>query len=133
MAKETRTVTIDPDVHEYLDKANVNASGLVNNLVKEYMEGSDADIAALDVQIKHKERELDSAKSEVNRVESELTELRELRNELQRETTSRMQEAADTLARTPLETDNPAIKHWSGKLNMTPGELIEEIETMREE
>lgn len=125
--KETRTVTVDPEVDDYLAQKEVNASGLVNDLVSEYMHGSKADVAALDLQIQHKENRIDELDTQLQRVENEKEELQQLRNEIKEEQLTRWEEAAMALEGTPKEVGNPAVENWASKLGVPEETLLEKI------
>mgnify|MGYP000040523149 CR=1 FL=1 len=124
--KETRTVSLDAENHEYL-KTEDNASAVVNDLVTQLRQGGDRQSAALDLQIEQKERELSDAQGTVDRLETELAELRQLKTAYEREEDARVEQAEAALEGAELEPTNPAVENWSGKLGMTPQELVEEL------
>jgi len=126
--KETRTVSLKPANNEFLSNHD-NASALVDDLVTQYREGADRDTVALELQIEQKRRERRSAKKEVNRLDEDIAELERLKNEFQGSREDRLQEAKEVLSDVPREADNPAILNWAERLELTPTELIDELES----
>jgi len=124
--KETRTVSLDPQNHEFL-KTEDNASAVVNDLVDQLRQGGDRQTAGIDLQISQKERELTDAKGTVERLEREIQELKKLKATFERKEDARLDEAIDALEGVPREPTNAAIENWAGKLGMTPTELVEEL------
>jgi len=127
MSKETRTVSLDPENHEYLSDQD-NASAFVNRLVEQARKGGGPETAAIDLQIRQKEREKTNLEDRLQSVKSDLSELYALKDEFEREEEASLQEARDVLADTEKDADNPAIQNWAKELGMTPTELVEELQ-----
>jgi len=124
--KETRTVSLDKENHEYLKKED-NASAVVNELIEQLRQGGDRQTAALELQIEQKERELSEANGKVDRLERELAELRELRANYEQQEDAKLQRAIEVLEGVEDDPENPGVQNWAGKLGMTPEELLEEL------
>jgi len=88
----------------------------------------------LERRVEEKERRISMIRTEKNERERELereeSELSALRSKLDQTDTrkeAKLSEARDALSGVPHEADNPAIKNWARKLDMTPSELLEEL------
>lgn len=132
MSKERRTVSIDPDVHEYLGRTGVNASELVEELVQQHMKTNDKHTVALQVQINQKERELSSAEERVSELRQDLKELRSLRDRFESEQEDELAVALESLDGTPADPTNEAIINRANELGITPEELADELKASRE-
>lgn len=128
MSKERRTVSLETEVDEYLGSEGVNASELVNSLVKNHVSSGGDKRGMLELRaeqlrsdIDELEGRLETKREELDRVETHLDEYRTERDEV-------LDEAVDTLQTVAWDADNPAIQNWAEKADMTPEELIEELE-----
>jgi len=124
--KKRRSVTLDPENYEYLQQLD-NGSAVINRVVSQLRKGGDEQTAAIDLQIRQKKRELSNAEDEVARIETELTELTQLRDELQNRDSVELVQAREALEGTPKEETNPAVQHWADKLGMTEQELLDAL------
>lgn len=127
--KKHISATVDPAVKAHLDQDGVNASGLINTLVKREMaiEGENIELVKLRLEQVKSEREslenrLEDKRAQEERLEKRLESLRE-------EEQSHFEEAQEALHGAELDPSNPAVKNWAEKVGVTPEELIEEIET----
>lgn len=127
MSKETRTVTLDEENDEFLADQD-NASAVVNDLVTQFREGGDRGTAALELQKKQKERDLETHKNFVENLEQDIAEIEALVQEFKREEDAELQEAQDALKHVPNDPENDAVQNWAQKLGMTPTELLSELE-----
>lgn len=126
MSKQTRTVSLDDENDEWLDDQD-NASAIVNELVGQARRNGGTQMAAIDLQVSQKERELDHRQSDVDRIKRELEELRELKAQLRREEETSLDRAEDALEGVAVEPGNPAVENWADKLGMPSQELVEEL------
>lgn len=127
MAKERTSLSLDPDVAAYLQQESVNASGLVNQLVKRHMNGGEDGDAIREFRIRQLEDEAEELASREQRKREQVEKLRELKQEEQNERESEMKDAIDKLENVVRNPDNPAIQTQARNLGMTPEELIEEL------
>lgn len=132
MGKDRRTVSLDPEVEEFLSSEGVNASQLVNKLVRNHASAGGDRVAMLEL----REEQLQSEVNELERrLESKTDELETVRERLSDERSGRdqaVEDAAEELEGVPLDTDNPAIENWSEKLDLSPGELVDRLSEYRE-
>jgi len=124
--KKRKSITFDPDNYEYLSNHD-NASALVRDLVEQYRTDGNRQKAALKLRQEQKQRELELAQEEVNRLENDLEEITRLLQEVKEFESNQWDEAVDALKNTPKDPDNPAVENWADKLGMTPTALIEQL------
>ena len=128
MSKERTSLSLDPEVAQYLRQDSVNASGLVNELVSQHMNGGATEDMIRDFRIKQVRSELEDINSRAERKREELETLVEIDEGKSEEQQQQLEEARQTLVDTAKEPDNPAIKNWARDLGMSPQELIEKLE-----
>ena len=83
MSKQRRTVSLDRVVDDYLAREGVNASELVNKLVKQHMNGGATDDEIREFRIKQLESEYEDLASRTRRKLEELNEIRDRVEETQ--------------------------------------------------
>jgi DNA anti-recombination protein RmuC len=128
MKKQRRSVSLEPEVHEYLSREEVNASALVNDLVRQHMEGVVKDAAVLRLRKQQVQSEVDHLRA---RAENKVDELEELEARLESSVSqhnAELEESLEKLQRVEHEPTNPAIQKHAEKLDMTPKELIDELD-----
>lgn len=132
MSKKRRTVSLEPQVDEYLSRPEVNASALVNELVSQHQNGGVSDDAVLRMREEQVESEVDHLQTRAEKKREELEAIREKREEKAETRSVELSEAFDVLAeldeRDKLAPTNPAVKNQAGKVGMTPEEIINEYE-----
>jgi cell division FtsZ-interacting protein ZapD len=128
MSKERSTFSLDPEVNEFLQQDHVNASGLVNKLVKQHMNGGADEDILREFRIQQLESELNQIESQQEQKRKELEKLRQIDQNKSEEQQQQLEEARDELAETPKDPENPAIQNWAEKLGLTAAELIDELE-----
>ena len=128
MSKERTSLSLDPEVAQFLQQDHVNASGLVNKLVKQYMSGGAGEAMVRQMRIDQLESELNELQAREEQKRRELQNLKEIDEEKTAEQKQALSEAKEALQDTPKEPDNPAIQNWAQDLGMTPEELIDELE-----
>lgn len=133
VSKDRRGISVDPEVNEYLGRDGVNASELIESLVREHMKIGDTQTVALEVQIRQKERELESTEERVEALKRDIAELRELQGQLASEDDEQLDAHLAALNNTPLDPTNPAIMNHAKTLDITPQELVRELEEYRNE
>jgi len=85
MSKQRTSVSLEPEVAEYLQRDAVNASGLVNKLVKEHMAGGRTEDEILEFRIKQVESEVGDLSDRLERKREEYEKLQERRVEHKQE------------------------------------------------
>lgn len=129
MSKQRRAVTLEPEVDEYLSQEHINASGLVNDLVKRHMNGEDSKAAIREFRINQLEDEAEEYDGIAERKRERAERLREVAEQEQSERKQAVQEVIDDLVAkdVPRDPDNPAIKTQADNLDMEPTELLDEL------
>lgn len=133
MTKDRRGISISPDVNEYLSREGVNASELVEKLVREHMRQGDTAVAAVQVQLNQKKRELDRVQTEEEQLQQDIAELEELQQQLSTEDSEELETHLETLKKTPADPTNPAIRNHAKVLDITPQALVRELESYKDQ
>jgi len=128
--KTQRTVYINTNNDRFLAEAD-NASAVVNDLVEQFRKnGKGREMAALQLRLNQKLRELENARENVDRLETDVEEIKTLMEEAQNANSDALEEAKEALNRIDeedLDRENPAVEHWAEKTGMTPTQLLKEV------
>lgn len=124
--KTTRTVSISKKNDKFLSSTD-NASALVDDLLEQYRQSGDKQSVAIDLQLRQKRREKREKQNSLERVDNEIKELEQLKQEFAVEETAQLEEVKKELSDTPREVTNPAIQAKADQLDMTPTELVQEL------
>lgn len=132
--KRRRTVSLDEPNDRYLEDPDLNASGLINSLVSHFRRKGRIVDVALGMRLEQTKQEIEDTEAEIARLQSRLSELESERDRLEaklRDMEDRQEEAIDeflNLSGGPeLDPENPAVKNYAQKANMTPQRFIEEV------
>lgn len=127
MSKERRAVSLDPEVDAYLAREEVNASGLVNDLVKRHMNGDAGTDALRELRREQLRSEIESLEADAERKREELETINEVESEAEQEREAKLQDAIDKAKDAPRDPDNPAIKEQAKRVGMDPSEFVQEL------
>jgi len=126
--KKRTSITLDEDVYQYLKQSEINQSGLINELVKEYRNSEDRQVAALELQYERLISDAEDLEDRAEQKRQEAKEVKELLEEARHTEDERVEEAVQTLKAVPnLTPDNPAVANWSEKTGLSPSELIDKV------
>lgn len=128
--KERKSVTLDPEVADYLGRDEVNASGLVNRLVKMHMNGGDPDNAIREFRKRQLKSEINEYEQRAKMKREELEQINEVAAAHEEEQQSAFEEALETVRDIPAERvhpENPAVITQAQKAGVTPEELLAEL------
>lgn len=128
MSKERTSLSLDPSVAQFLKQNHVNASGLVNKLVQQYMNGGAGEDIIREFRIQQLESEVDELQSREEQKRQELQKLKSIDSKKTEEQEVALEEAKETLSSTPRDPDNIAIQTKADELDITPEELVEELQ-----
>lgn len=132
MAKKRTSISLEEETYQYLQQDSINASQLVNKLIKQHMNCGADQQQVLEFRIQQVESQLEDFQSRAERKQNELEELRKRREEhreqKQNEQEQLLADAEEALEGVPKQPDNPAVENWADKLNMQPATLLEELE-----
>lgn len=126
MSKNVRSVSVDEEVDEYLGREGVNASELVNKLVKEYMNGG-GDNELLEFRKQQVKSEYQQLATQTRQKLNEFNRLEEQQQRSEEDAQSTWDDAVADLENTPRNPDSPPIVYWAEELGMSPSELCEEL------
>ena len=128
MTKERRTVSLEKDVEDYLASEGVNASELVNKLVKQHASAGGNERAMLELR---KDQILSDINSLEGRIESKQEELERVQARLDEHESEKDQilsEATEALSITDLREENRKVEYWAEEMDMSVSEFIDRIE-----
>ena len=136
--KERKTFSLDAEVVEELNEKNLNASGVANDLLREYLIGGTTAAVGKEIRIQHIEQEIEEQLTERDRINRRIERLRSERERLEREIEQEQAEHRERLTEAALfvrgkDADNPAVENWAEKLNMEPYELLQRVEQLDED
>jgi len=133
MTKERRTISIDEEVDDYLGSDGVNASELINKLVKSHASAGGDKRAMLELreeqlmsEVNGLENRLEGKREELESVRDRLSEFRSDSNEVVREAADELEFHAVTL-----DPDNPAIQKWAEKADLPPEDFLDRLKDYR--
>lgn len=139
MSKDRRNISLDPEVNDAIDPG-VTYSDLVNDWTRQYfMEGNfysveKAMFEQLLEQVEQSREEMHETVDEMHdeiaaELEATIEHIDTTGYDEGRETGSdkKWDEAIDVLSNVPREADNPAIRNWASKLNVSPEKVIERL------
>lgn len=133
--KKRKTFSLDPEIVDELDEKGLNASGVVNNLLEEYLIGGTSPAIGKELRIKDIEREINEQLDKRDKINRRIERLRTEREQLEKEIEEqqeqrkqKIQEAAKYVK--GKDPDNPAVQNWSEKLSMSPSELLREVDEL---
>lgn len=139
MSKKRKTFSLDEEVQEELaERDHLNASSLANEFFRQYLfQGEDTD-AALQMRKKDLDREIETLRQEQAHIESKIERKQDERENVKDMIRQRrleghkeIQDFVDNVLNNPdeqLDVDNPAVKNYAQKANMTPQRFITEVE-----
>jgi len=128
--KKRTSITLDKDVFRYLKQSELNQSGLINELVKEYRDGQDQQTAALELRYEHMIDEAEELEERANEKRRQAKEIKKLLDEAKQTQREELQEAIEGVrnirkhARSP---NNDAVEKWANHADMEPEELLQHV------
>lgn len=131
MSKERRTVTLDPDVDQYLQREGVNASELVNKLVETHFTMGGDKQAMLEMRKQQLQSDMDELQSRLSTKKRELDEVESQLEDLRGDMQSVIEEAAKVIPEGTTSPDNDAVQNWANKAGISPEELLERLDEYR--
>jgi DNA replication protein DnaD len=128
MSKERISASVDPEVEAYLSRDTVNASGLINQLVKEQMASGGDSKQLLQLRLEQINTQIEQHKSQLESLKKERKSIKTRLKNMEDKEETKQQQTLEELESVPWEVDNPAIQTQADELDMTPQELISELE-----
>jgi len=130
--KKRTSITIDEEVYEYLKQSEINQSGLINELVKEYKRNDKRRVAALETRYQELIGDAEEAAARAERKYAEAEEVQELLEEARKGNVNGIEAATDALSEIPderLTQENPAVQNWADKLGITATQLVQQLQS----
>jgi len=127
MTKQRRSVSVEEDVDEYLSREAINASALVNKLVKQHMHGGASKDEIREFRKKQVKSEYEEAVATARR---KLEEYNELEDRGESEASVSDEERRDLLQKVrqvPRDTTHPIVTEAAEALGETPENVIAEV------
>lgn len=128
MSKERISASVDPEVEAYLSRETVNASGMINKLVKQQMSSGGDSKQLLKLRLEQIDSEMERHESQLETLAKEREGVKKRLNSIESQETSNLEDACEDLETVPWRVDNPAIEKRADELGMEPSELIAELE-----
>lgn len=128
MAKENISATVDPEVAAFVNRDEVNTSGLINNLLSQHMNGGSSEQHMLQFRIQQVKSEIDSLEGRLENKQEELEELNRRYENVTEENQRLLDKAEDALEPSDLRERNERVEYWAGELDMAVSELVERLE-----
>jgi len=126
--KKRTSISIDKDVYRFLKQSDVNQSGLINGLVKQFRDTDNQQIAALELRYEQKIEDAEELQERADEKFKQAEEIKELLEDAQNEQDTKLQQAVDALGnKGRLTTDMKAVRYWSDETDMKPSELIDYV------
>lgn len=129
MSRQRIAVTVDPENVEWLDEHCDNRSAFINDLLTRARNNEDAiDRVVARYRIEQLKREKATLESQMDGIDEQLAELEDKVDRTEEKREVRLDEAKANLDDVPADPTNPAVQTWSEKLDMSPQELVSELE-----
>lgn len=126
MTKERISASVEPDVAEYLQRDTVNASGLINKLVKRHMQGGASENEIREFRKRQVQSEYEALLDQARRKAEEYQELERRGEETQSVPKEERAQLLEKVRRVPKETDHQLVQNVADELNKTPETVLEE-------
>lgn len=129
--KQRVTLNLDSGLVAWMDEEYGNRSKFVNDLLQRAKEGdSQMDRVVAQYQLEQLKGQKATVESRLESIEGQINKFKKKAQRFEEEQENVVEDAYDSLNTTRLEPDNPAVENWADKAEMTPEELIEELEEM---
>lgn len=137
MSKKRTSISLDPEVKAHLDRDSVNASGLVNKLIKQHFAaGVDDDKQLVKLRLEQVVSERETLEDRLQRKRDEEERLRARLESIEAENTAMKTDAFDVfdnIAPEYLTADNTHVERYAAELDVAPDELLSEYRAERDE
>lgn len=123
------TVNLDEENVEWLDAETDNRSAFVNRLVTKAKEGSgEIDEAVAQFQREKLRRDREALEVQIEGIDKQLETIHKRMEAAEGQKEASLEASIDDLEGTPRDPTNPAIQTHAERLNMSPADLVEELE-----
>lgn len=142
VGKKTRTFSLDSDLADQLQRRDeLNASAVVNKMLREYLNGGESPDVALMERLKRVNEDIDDAEDKRDRLDAKIEELKEKRDGIKQQLGTRDEHQAEQIETVAqmvenseipedrLEPTATVIQHRAGKAQMCPEQFVSEVES----
>lgn len=142
MSKETKSFSLDADIADQLKRRDdLNASAIVNRMLREYLASGKAPDAALTMRLEKLEQQIENARAERERLDAQIQRLEEEKDEVRRQMRTRDDKQTEQVVEVAqmvqsgqipedrLEPTATVIQHRAGKADMAPERFINEVQS----
>jgi flagellar capping protein FliD len=126
--KQRVSASVDEPIANYLQQDVVNASGLINKLVRQYLDGNGGEDQMVQLRIDQVQSEIESLETRLSQKRTQLENLEERYENAQEEQLNQLQQAAEALDPEDLYEGNQTVQWWASELGMNEQQLIDELE-----
>jgi len=130
MSKKSQSFSIDEDIKEELKhREELNASQVVNNYLREFLDATDATEEEVIVrEINNQIQDIDDDVERLARKRRRLVNRRErVKGRTERRENEKFEEVLERLSMIPADPQHPQIVSETDELDMTPEELAQEV------
>jgi predicted nucleic acid-binding Zn-ribbon protein len=138
MSKDRRSFSIDQEIKRELERRNdINASGVVNKFLHEFLFDSEAshEEAAIEMMLKDVNHQIETKEEELDRLHSRREDLEERLDEIRSSGVSEdLEEAFETVENIYEDRSNmwgktnPAVETQAGKVGLDPATFVKRFE-----
>jgi len=129
MSKENISATVDQPVSRFVQQDHINTSGLVNRLLKNYINGNESDLKMLELREEQLQGDIQDLRNSLETKESQLQDVQDRIESIKSAQQSELKEVFQRMeTMKPLEPDNPGLVNEADRVGMEPTELIEAFE-----
>jgi chromosome segregation ATPase len=131
MSKKNISATVDEDVERFLSQEHINTSGLINDLVSQYMQGGTEQAAMLRLREEQLRSELEALKQQRESKRKELERLTQSREEIESgpDIGDELNKILDDLEQrgTHVWPEAQPIQDLAGEHSLQPGDVLERL------
>jgi len=126
MSKENVSVTVDPDVAQYLDRPGVNTSGKINDLLKQEMNAGTSEKQMLELRQEQLEGEIESLESQLETKKKGLKNVQQRLGELDNEKEKQYEDDLRGVKKVPDDPETGYVQKIAEKYDMKPEKVLKE-------
>jgi len=128
MTKKRQSFSLEPENKEFLDREDINGSGLVNKLVTQYRSAGVRSTEMLQLRLDQVDSEIESLEQRLENKRAERERIADTLEQKQSAADATLDEAEHALEPNQLEPDNPAAKNWAKKCGLGVHDFISRME-----
>jgi len=131
MSKDRRTVSLEPETNEYLSESGVNASELVNKLVKSHMSAGGNKRAMLELRREQVKDDIADLESRLESKKGRLENINKRLEDHQADTEKVLEEADTALDQDDIEERNQKVQFWADEIGEPIDSFLNKLEEYR--